>query len=85
MPLDPPLHSSQLTQLKTIRTLISAIFRRFGRWFWTLIILHDKHNVRTRYGTGYLFLKLVQINYIFSDNVHILYIHVYTLCIYIPM
>ena len=80
-----------MTHLNTIRTtLVSAINRKFAVVL-DFLILQDKRNIRaltlnielisTRCQINYkiflfyLFLSLVQINYIVSSNVRILYIY----------
>jgi len=61
-----------MTSLKTFRmTLVSASFRQFGSCFGPFDIAKGSR--------FYLFLKLVQINLIFSDNVRILYMYIFVL------
>ena len=75
--------TSRMTPLKTIRkTLVSAIFRQFVSCFLDFLTWQEKHNICTlsldiklicthcETGEKYLFLKLVQINLTFFDNVY---------------
>ena len=75
-----------MMHFKTFRTtLVSAISDDLTVVF-DFLILQDKHNIRTlslniklicTCKQVYLFLKLVQINFLFSYNVHILYIYIH--------
>jgi len=59
-----------MTSLKTFRmTLVSGSFRQFGSCFGPFDIAKGS--------LFYLFLKFVQIKYIFSDNVRILYMYIF--------
>jgi hypothetical protein len=74
-----------MMSMKTIRTmLVSAIFRQFGSCFglfdiagstqYTYIVVKYKINLHSLQSK---LEKLLQINYIFSDNVHILPVYIY--------
>ena len=85
-----------MTPLKTIRTtLVSVIFRQFGRCFGlfdtagsTKLINLKKDNLHSllnrieklaKDSPFYLFLKLVQINMILSDNVRIFFFYIHSI------
>ena len=70
-----------MTSMKMIKMTLRDLFQLFSDNLSVVLhflILHDKHNIRTlsinikfictRCETNYLFQKLVQIIYIFSDN-----------------